>query len=144
MRALIILSLALTPLTAPTDPTPSAVEAVTGRWTSIDDNTHEPRSIVEITWQDGTLHGRILKLYRDPGEDPDPICTKCTDDRKDRKVVGMTIFDDLRYDDGTWEGTILDPESGKVYTCKIWPENDHLMVRGYLLFFYRTQEWIRG
>lgn len=143
MRSLVTILLSAITLAGPIDPPPTAVEAVTGRWTSIDDNTHKPRSIVEITLQHGALHGRIIRLFRDPGEDQDPICTKCTDHRKDQKVVGMTIFDDLRYDDGEWEGTILDPESGKFYDCKIWPEKGHLMVRGYLLFFYRTQQWVR-
>jgi uncharacterized protein (DUF2147 family) len=50
----------------------------------------------------------------------------------------------MRLSDGTWSGgTILDPESGKVYDCKLWLENGRLMVRGYVAFFFRTQEWIR-
>ena len=38
-------------------------------------------------------------------------------------------------------GKILDPEEGKVYTCKMWIEDGDLKVRGYLGFFYRTQTW---
>ncbi|VAX17324.1 hypothetical protein MNBD_IGNAVI01-134, partial [hydrothermal vent metagenome] len=38
---------------------------------------------------------------------------------------------------------ILDPKKGKVYDCKLWVENGKLQVRGYVLFFHRTQEWLR-
>ena len=41
----------------------------------------------------------------------------------------------------TWEdGTILDPEPGKVYDRKLWLEDGKLQERGHLAFFYRTQE----
>ena len=43
------------------------------------------------------------------------------------------------------EGTICDPKTGKIYDCKLWLEDDpnKLFVRGYVAFFFRTQEWIR-
>ncbi|HRT54643.1 MAG TPA: DUF2147 domain-containing protein, partial [Flavobacteriales bacterium] len=65
-------------------------------------------------------------------------------DRKDQPVLGMEIIRDMVKDDDEWEdGTILDPENGKVYDCKLWLEDGKLMVRGYVAFFYRTQEWVR-
>ena len=39
------------------------------------------------------------------------------------------------------EGNILDPESGKIYRCKMWTEEEDLKVRGYWGPFYRTQTW---
>ena len=39
-------------------------------------------------------------------------------------------------------GKILDPENGKVYSCKMWLDsNGDLQVRGYVGIFYRTQTW---
>lgn len=117
-----------------------------GRWITIDDATHKQRSVVEITLRGDKAYGRILKLFRDPGEDPDPICDECAsdDDRHNKKVIGMEIIRDMERDGDTWEdGTILDPKNGSVYDCKLWVENGKLHVRGYLLFFYRTQEWVR-
>lgn len=132
------LFLLLMPLTA------VAQGGVTGLWKTIDDNTGRPRSVVEITDQGGRLHGRIVKLFRDAGEDPDPVCDECPGDRKDRKVIGLEIIRDLVRDGSEWEdGTILDPENGKVYDCKIWLENGTLKVRGYVAFFFRTQTWLR-
>ena len=121
---------------------------VTGLWKTIDDETGRVKSIVKVYIKDGKLYGDVVKLFRLPDEDPDPICDKCDDDdpRKDQKVLGMTVITDMKYDadDNVWEdGEILDPKNGKVYDCKLWVENGKLQVRGYVLFFHRTQEWIR-
>ena len=115
-----------------------------GKWKSIDDNTNKPKSIVEITEKDGKAYGKIIKLFREPDEDQDPICDDCKDHRKDQKVLGMTIITDMVKDDDEWEdGEILDPKDGKIYDCKIWlAEDGTLKVRGYIAFFFRTQTWL--
>lgn len=121
---------------------------ITGLWKTIDDETHQAKSVVKIYIKDGKLYGDVVKLFRKPGEDPDPICDKCDEDdlRYNKKVLGMTIIDGLEHDkdDDVWEdGEILDPKKGKTYDCKLWLENGKLQVRGYVLFFHRTQEWLR-
>lgn len=123
-------------------------EDITGLWKTIDDETGQPKSIVKIYIKDGKLYGDVVKLFRKPGEDPDPICDKCDEDdpRYNQKILGMTIITDMEYqeDDNEWEdGEIMDPKKGKVYDCKLWVENGKLQVRGYVLFFHRTQEWLR-
>lgn len=126
-----------------------AAQSVTGKWKSIDDETKKAKSIVEIYEQNGKLYGKILELFREPDEDPDPICDLCEeeDDRKDQKVRGMVIIREMEKDDDEWEdGTILDPKNGKVYDCKLWVDEDDpnkLNVRGYIAFFFRTQIWLR-
>jgi uncharacterized protein (DUF2147 family) len=115
---------------------------ILGRWTTVDDNTGKPRSVVEITITNGTLSGRIVDLY--DKTKLDKRCDKCPDDRKNKRIVGLEIIRGMKADGTTWEdGTILDPETGKVYDCKIWVENGKLMVRGYVAFFFRTQVWVR-
>lgn len=122
-------------------------ENVEGLWKTIDDETGQPKSIVKIYVKNGKVYGDIVKLFRKQGEDPDPICDKCDDDdsRKNKKILGMTIITEMKKgDDGVWEdGEILDPKKGKVYDCKLWVENGKLQVRGYVLFFHRTQEWLK-
>ncbi|MBK7104957.1 MAG: DUF2147 domain-containing protein [Ignavibacteriae bacterium] len=122
-------------------------EKVEGLWKTIDDETGQPKSIVKVYVKDGKVFGDIVKLFRKQGEDPDPVCDKCDDDdsRKNKKILGMTIITDMeKGDDGVWEdGEILDPKKGKVYDCKLWVENGKLQVRGYVLFFHRTQEWLK-
>jgi uncharacterized protein (DUF2147 family) len=117
-------------------------QEIFGKWKTIDDDTGKPRSIVEITKKDGKAYGKILKLFREPGEDLDPNCDECTDYRKDKRVIGMTIITDMVQDGNEWEdGEILDPKNGKVYDCRLWIEDGKLKVRGYIAFFFRTQTW---
>jgi uncharacterized protein (DUF2147 family) len=47
-------------------------------------------------------------------------------------------------DDNEWEQReILDPKKGKTYDCKLCVEDAKLHLRAYVLFFHRTQEWLR-
>lgn len=114
-----------------------------GKWKTIDDDTNEEKSIVEIYEEDGKAFGKILDLLNPPEDDPDPVCDECTDHRKNKKIRGMQIITSLEQNGDNWSGgEILDPENGKTYRCKIWVEDGVLKVRGYLAFFYRTQTWL--
>ncbi len=121
-----------------------AGQDVAGRWVTMDDVTGKKRSVVEISVVNGKASGTIIQLFRVPSEEQDPVCKECTDDRKGRKVIGLDIIRGMVKQDDEWtDGTILDPQNGKVYDCKLWIENGSLKVRGYIAFFYRTQTWIR-
>lgn len=121
-------------------------KSIIGKWKTIDDKTNEPKSIVEIYERDGKYYGKVIELFRKPGEDPDPVCKDCADDdpRKNQPIRGMEIIKDLKKKNGEYtHGTILDPAegAGDIYTCKLWVEDGKLMVRGYIAFFFRTQTW---
>ena len=120
-------------------------QSIIGKWKTIDEKSGEPRSIVELYMKDGKVYGKVIKTFPKPDEDADPICDKCPDDLKDKKIIGMEIVVGLSKSGSTWKnGKILDPEVGTWYTCKIWLEgNDELRVRGYWGMFYRTQTWHR-
>ncbi len=123
-----------------------AQNSVFGKWKSIDDKTGEAKSIIEITERDGKVYGKIIKIFPKDPKRTDPVCDKCpTDDnRYNKKVIGMEIMRDMKKDGDEYAGgTILDPEVGKIYRCKIWVEGNELKVRGYLGPFYRTQSWQR-
>lgn len=127
--------------------TASAQTSIIGKWKSVDDNTGDPRSIVEIIEREGIIYGKIIKLFPKPKEDPDPVCDKCSpeDARFNKKIIGMEIIKEMSLDDDEYSGgTILDPEVGKVYRCKVWLEAGKLKVRGYLGPFYRTQTWLKA
>lgn len=120
---------------------------VKGKWKTIDDETNEPKSIVELFERDGKVYGRIVKLFRKPGEDQDPVCDECDKDdpRYNKKIIGMEILQSMTPRDGEYEGgEILDPNNGKVYKCRIWTEGNDLKVRGYWGPFYRTQTWLKA
>lgn len=115
---------------------------ITGRWNTVDDETGKVKSVVEINVRNGVASGRIVEI-KDPARQT-ATCTKCTDDRKDRPILGLEIMRGLKEDDGEWSGgTVIDPENGKTYDCRIWVENGQLKMRGYIGFLYRTQTWVR-
>ncbi len=115
-----------------------------GVWKTIDDETGEAKSHVEIFESNGKLYGKIVKLLL---KSPETLCEKCPGDRKNQKVVGMTILENMDAKSGMWKGgKILDPEKGKFYTCELWLQSgnaDVLELRGYIAFLYRTQKWYR-
>jgi uncharacterized protein (DUF2147 family) len=119
-----------------------------GLWRTIDDHTGKEKSLVRIVEVNGEFRGTIEKLFREPGEDPNPNCEKCTGDKKNKPVIGMMILTGLKKDNGQWAGgEILDPQNGKIYRCKAWLENKghDLHVRGFIgmALLGRTQIWKR-
>ena len=122
-------------------------QEITGKWVTIDDETNEQKSVVEIFENNNQIFGKIVKLYRKPDEDPDPVCDECPqdDERYNKKVLGMEIIRNMvRDDDEFTGGTILDPKVGRIYRCRLWLEGENLKVRGYWGPFYRTQTWHRS
>jgi uncharacterized protein (DUF2147 family) len=118
-------------------------QGVTGRWTSVDDKSGKPRSVVDITEQNGRLHGRIVEVFDE--QERTALCELCPGDRYNKPIVGLEIIRDMVRSGSEWaKGTILDPETGKVYDCKLWLDGDALKVRGYVAFFFRTQRWERA
>ncbi len=115
-----------------------------GLWKTIDDETGQAKSYVEIYEDKSKLFGKIARLLQSA---PDKKCEKCPGERKDKPLMGMVILEDMERKEGYWQsGRILDPNKGKWYTCKFWlKEGDPntLVVRGYLGPFYRTQYWYR-
>lgn len=119
-------------------------QEIVGKWKTIDDETGKPKSIVEIFEKDGKVFGKVVKLFRGPEEDPDPVCDDCDedDDRFKKKVIGMEIIRSMTKDGTEYAGgSILDPKNGKVYRCRLWLEGNDLKVRGYWGPIYRTQTW---
>jgi uncharacterized protein (DUF2147 family) len=122
----------------------NAQDSIFGKWKSIDDESNKTKSIVEIYEKNGRAYGKIISLFREPGEDPDPLCDECEGDKYNKRIIGMEIISEMEASGDTWDGgEILDPENGKVYRCKLWVEDGKLKVRGYIMFLYRTQTWIR-
>ena len=120
-----------------------------GLWKTIDDETKAEKSYVRITESGGVLSGKVEKIV-DPAKQ-DSKCDKCTDERKDQPVLGMTIVRHAKAnaDKTVWEGgEILDPNNGSVYKLKMTPVDGgkKLDVRGFIGFALlgRTQTWIRA
>ncbi|MCZ7561009.1 MAG: DUF2147 domain-containing protein [Burkholderiaceae bacterium] len=125
-----------------------AIDSPVGLWKNIDDETQKAKALIRITEKDGVISGRIEKILTDK---PDAVCDKCTDERKDQPVQGMTIVRGIRRnadEAGLFDGgRILDPNNGKEYRSqmRLVEGGRKLEVRGYIgaPLFGRTQTWIR-
>ena len=118
-----------------------------GLWKTIDDKTGKPRSLIRIHESNGVYSAVVEKGLRE-GDTGDAVCDKCTDERKDQKIIGMTIAKSLTEKNGIYQGgQILDPENGKTYKCKMKLDEtgNKLEVRGFvgISLLGRSQTWLR-
>ncbi len=114
---------------------------IEGKWKTIDDETKQAKSIVEIYKRGDQYFGKVSQLLIKP---ENPNCVNCKDDRKNKPILGMEIIRGLKKDgDEFTGGTITDPKTGKTYKCTITRSGDNLNVRGYigLSFIGRSQTW---
>ena len=121
-------------------------QSVLGNWKTIDDKTGKAKSILEVYIKGERLYAKVIRILERGKEDA--TCLECKGPLKDQPIMGMQIINGLAGNKRNEYsgGTILDPENGQTYRCKIWLDEDNpneLRVRGYLAFFYRTQTWIR-
>lgn len=143
MKALLLVGFITFGLTAFSQTSP------VGRWKTIDDKTHEVKSIIDIFEKDGLLYGKVEKIFRKASEDQNPKCDKCSGTQKDQPIIGMQILNSLKKaSEIKWSGgEILDPVNGKTYSCKVTLTEDgkKLEVRGFIGFSLlgRTQVWER-
>jgi uncharacterized protein (DUF2147 family) len=118
--------------------------AYLGTWQTIDDKTNRPRSLVSIKIKNKQLVATIIKIFPAEGETSEPTCDNCQGKLKGVNIVGLNILNNMVFEDNQWQGgEILDPNNGKYYDAKIWLEDNKLQVRGYIGFFFRTQQWLR-
>ncbi len=122
-----------------------------GLWKTIDDGSKKEKSLVRIVESGGVFTGRVEKIL-DPEAPKDAVCKDCTDERKDKPIVGMTIIRNMKQsadDKMAFEGgDILDPKDGKIYKSrmKLVDGGAKLDVRGYIgvPMIGRTQTWTRA
>lgn len=123
-------------------------QSVEGRWTTYNEQTGSPLSEIEIIKSGNSITGKVSQIFLESYQGEDPVCIKCSGERKGKKVVGMNFLWGFKKEDDSWTtGKILDPESGEIYTSKLWLDDANtLQLRGYggpLDLFYRTQTWKR-
>ncbi|MDL1914117.1 MAG: DUF2147 domain-containing protein [Bergeyella sp.] len=116
---------------------------IVGKWKTVDDETGQAKSIVEIYKKsDGKYYGKITELLVKP---KNKECVKCVDDRKNSPIVGMEIIRGLKKEGDEYsQGTILNPKNGKIYRCTIKRESgNRLRVRGFIgvSLLGKTQIW---
>jgi len=119
-------------------------QSAVGTWITVDDNSGEDRSHIEIYDRGGKLYGKIVATL-DP--EAEKTCTTCSGSRANQAFIGMEIISGAEPDGAKeWDGKIYDPEGDSSYKLVMWLEEDPdvLYVRGkHWTGLYRTQTWRR-
>lgn len=123
-------------------------QSVEGSWLSFNDKTGEQDCIIQIFKKtNGKYYGKIVHLTNEKSRQT--LCEKCPESYSENEpVLGIELMRNFaKIGKNKWDGKILDPSDGKIYSCQLSlsPDGKKLNVRGYLgiPLLGRTQIWKR-
>jgi uncharacterized protein (DUF2147 family) len=126
----------------------SAAPRPDGLWAITEDG--KPLALITVkTVGGGEVQGWLAGALN--GDPPNRICDKCQGPLHNQRITGMKVLWALMPDPSaplSWkDGSILDPDSGNVFSAKMTESADGktLTVRGYMGVeaLGRTQIWLR-
>ncbi|GDX55748.1 hypothetical protein LBMAG29_10580 [Methylophilaceae bacterium] len=92
-----------------------------GKWNMLDDFTELPEAIIQISaLKTGGFEGKIIEVFPSPDDDPVDVCKPCLGLDKNKPIIGLAVFKQLKLNaKKELVGKVLDPDSGKIYKCKL-------------------------
>ncbi|MDE3055285.1 MAG: DUF2147 domain-containing protein [Verrucomicrobiota bacterium] len=118
---------------------------IDGFWKTVNEEG-VTQCVVAVYSYDGMHYGRIIGSYDENGKFSDTIWApkkRAPGMEGDPYYSGLDLIWFLVDSGAKCKGKIVDPEHGKIYNAELWVgENGNLVVRGKLLFFGRSQEWL--